>query len=98
MSKEQNETIERVKTRKPKNYKVFILNDDLTPIEFVEEILCKIFRKSHQEGMEIIQTATNQSKALVGIYIRDVAFSRVKLAEVIANENNFPLAFKVVEE
>lgn len=98
MSKEQNETIERVETRKPKMYQVYILNDDLTPVDFVEQILNRIFRKSNDEAMEIIQTATNKGKALVGVYIRDVAVSRVRLAEVISKDNNFPLEFKIKED
>lgn len=79
-------------------YQVYILNDDLTPVDFVEQILNRIFRKSNDEAMEIIQTATNKGKALVGVYIRDVAVSRVRLAEVISKDNNFPLGFKIKED
>lgn len=86
-----------VRTKMPKQYAVYILNDDVSPMDFVEEVLSTIFKKDKTEAMAIMQHAHNKGKALVGIYIRDVASTRVHIAESVANDSGFPLEFKIEE-
>lgn len=86
-----------VKTKKPSMYNVFLYNDDLTPFEFVESILSQIFKKEGSDVMRITQEAHNSGKALVGVYVRDVAVTRCKMAMDIAQSNGFPLKLQARE-
>ncbi len=86
-----------VRTKLPKQYEVYVLNDDVSPMDFVEEVLSEIFKKNKTEAMSIMQHAHNTGKALVGVYIRDVASTRVHIAEAVAEDAGFPLKFKIKE-
>jgi ATP-dependent Clp protease adaptor protein ClpS len=87
-------TDEKVKTKKPSMYNVFIYNDDVTDVRFVEAILSEIFKKDKNEMQVIIDATQREGKALVGVYIRDVAVTRCNIAMQLAKENRFPLKLK----
>lgn len=86
-----------VKTKRPSMYSVILYNDDFTPFEFVESILSRIFKKESKDVMAITQVAHNTGKALVGVYVRDVAVTRVQIAMSIAKDNGFPLKLQAKE-
>ena len=82
---------QQTKTKKPSMYNVYLYNDDVTPFEFVEQILQQIFKKEGSAVMRITQEAHNNGKALVGTYIRDVAVSRCNISQKIEIDSGFPL-------
>ena len=87
------EILERTKqeTKKPELFKVLLLNDDYTTMEFVVEILENVFNKAPAEAYRIMMAVHHQGQGLCGVYPFEVA--ETKVASVIdrARENGFPL-------
>ena len=81
----------RQETRKPELFKVLLLNDDYTTMDFVIEVLETIFHKQPAEAHRIMMMVHTQGKGLCGVYPFEVA--ETKVASVIdrARENGFPL-------
>lgn len=79
------------KTKRPPRYKVILLNDDYTPMDFVVMVLEQIFRKSHPEALSVMLEVHTSGAGLAGVYTRDVA--ETKVGEVIeyARINDYPL-------
>ena len=100
MSKEQSATKERQHTnlREPRRYKVTIYNDDFTTMEFVVKILTQVFFKSETKAEALMLQMHHSDKAVVGIYIYDVATSKVRKATNMAREEEFPLRLTVEPE
>ncbi len=79
------------KTQKPSLYKVFILNDDYTPMEFVVEVLETIFRKSHDEAMQIMLRVHRKGSGLCGVYTFEIAETKVTQVLQAARASSHPL-------
>ena len=75
----------------PKQYKVFLLNDDYTSMDFVVEILMKIFRRNVQDAHRIMMEVHQNGRGLCGIYSYEVAETKVHQVSTAARENGFPL-------
>lgn len=86
-----NKPSHKTKTVEPDLYKVFLLNDDYTTMDFVVYILMTIFNKSEVEATKIMLHVHNHGKGLAGIYIKDIAESKVKAVHELAQKNGFPL-------
>jgi ATP-dependent Clp protease adaptor protein ClpS len=87
------ELLERTteKTRTPELYKVFLLNDDYTTMDFVVEILESVFHKQPAEAFRIMMMVHTQGKGLCGVYPHEVAETKVESVIVRAREHGFPL-------
>jgi ATP-dependent Clp protease adaptor protein ClpS len=70
----------RQKVQSPKQFRVVLLNDDYTPMDFVVNILETIFRKSPSEAVRIMLEVHQKGKGVCGVYTRQIA--EVKIAEV----------------
>ena len=79
--------------REPSMFRVLLLNDDYTTMEFVVEILVKVFRKHYDEAARIMLHVHNEGSGLCGIYTFEVAESKVHTVHNLARENGFPLKF-----
>lgn len=86
------------KTKEPKLYKVYLLNDDYTTMDFVVEILCDIFHKSYEEAVEIMLLIHNRGKGLCGVYTYEIAETKVNEVHRRARANSFPLRAVMEEE
>ena len=75
----------------PKEYHVFLLNDDYTPMEFVIDILINIFHKTYQESEAIMLAVHEKGKGLCGTYSHEIAETKVMQVSKLAKENGFPL-------
>lgn len=75
----------------PKQYNVFLLNDDYTSMDFVVEILMKVFRQNVQNAHAIMLEVHHKGRGLCGVYPFEVAETKVHQVRVLARENNFPL-------
>ncbi len=82
---------EKPKLKRPPRYKVVILNDDYTPMEFVVEILEHFFSMNREKATQIMLTIHTQGKAVVGIYPRDIAETKSHLVNLYAREHEHPL-------
>jgi len=87
-----------VKLTHPKKYKVFILNDDYTSMDFVVEILTSVFHKSLVEAENIMLEVHKKDKGLCGIYTHEIAETKVMQVAKKAKDNGFPLKAVMEEE
>jgi ATP-dependent Clp protease adaptor protein ClpS len=87
------EILERTKqeTKKPELYKVVLLNDDYTTMDFVIEVLESIFNKQPAEAFRIMMMVHTQGKGLCGVYPHEVAETKVDAVMEAARDNGFPL-------
>lgn len=87
-----------VKLQPPKMWKVVVLNDDQTPMEFVIELLVSIFKHSAEVAKELTMEIHNSGSAVVGIYAHEIAEQRGVEATQVARSNGFPLKITIEEE
>jgi ATP-dependent Clp protease adaptor protein ClpS len=87
------EVLERTRqeTKKPELYKVLLINDDYTTMEFVVEVLETIFNKQPAEAYRIMMMVHTQGKGLCGVYPHEVAETKVTTVIERARDNGFPL-------
>jgi ATP-dependent Clp protease adaptor protein ClpS len=79
------------KTAPPPMYRVILLNDDYTPMEFVVHVLQKYFSKGQEEAMRIMLQVHHEGKGLCGVYPHDIAASRIALVAQHARACQHPL-------
>ncbi len=89
---------ERQTARPPSLYKVFLLNDDYTTMDFVTHILEEIFHKSPVEATQIMLHVHKNGKGLAGIFTREIAETRVVSVDELSNQNGFPLKCSMEKE
>lgn len=88
----------RSKTKKAKRFKVLLHNDDYTTMEFVISVLERIFFKSKEEAKEIMLTVHEKGVGVCGVFVHEVAETKVKKVEILAKKEGFPLKASVEEE
>ena len=81
----------RQETKKPELYKVLLLNDDYTTMDFVVDVLETIFHKQPAEAYRIMMMVHTQGKGLCGVYPHEVAETKVATVIDTARQNGFPL-------
>src|SRR5271169_1241483 len=85
------ETEIRQETQKPSLYRVLLLNDDYTTMEFVVQILESVFHKSSVEATQIMFLVHKNGSGLAGVYTREIAETKVDIVQELARKNKFPL-------
>jgi ATP-dependent Clp protease adaptor protein ClpS len=75
----------------PPLYKVMLLNDDFTPMDFVVTVLQRFFAKNREQATQIMLKVHNEGAGLCGIYPRDVAETKVNQVIGLAREHQHPL-------
>lgn len=75
----------------PPMYKVMLLNDDYTTMDFVVEVLVYVFQKPPEEATLIMLNVHRKGVGVCGIYPYEIAETKVNLVENLARENGFPL-------
>ncbi|EKF73622.1 hypothetical protein A11A3_12880 [Alcanivorax hongdengensis A-11-3] len=83
------------KLRKPSMYKVLMLNDDYTPMDFVVEVLETFFSLDREQSTRIMLTVHTQGKAVCGVYPQDIAETKATQVVDYARENQHPLMCQV---
>ena len=91
------EVINEISVKHPKKYKVLILNDDYTSMEFVIDILMTIFHKSYQEAQDIMLEVHNKDKGVCGVYTNEIAETKIMQVHKNARESGFPLRAEMEE-
>ncbi len=81
----------RPKLKRPAMYKVIILNDDFTPMEFVVHVLEAIFAHSRENATRIMLNVHQSGKGVCGIFSRDIAETKVTQVNSYSRENKHPL-------
>src|SRR5262250_3510467 len=88
----------RPKTKKPSMYRVLLLNDDYTPMEFVVHVLERFFGKSREEATQIMLHVHRRGVGICGVYTYEVAETKVTQVTEFARRNQHPLRCTLEKE
>lgn len=88
----------RPKTKKPSMYKVLLLNDDYTPMEFVVHVLERFFSKNRQEATDIMLHVHRRGVGLCGVFTYEIAETKVAQVMDFARANEQPLQCTMEKE
>ncbi len=83
--------LEKVEVKEPSLYKVLLVNDDFTPMDFVIHVLQKFFNKSPEDSQRIMLDVHQNGQGLAGIYSFEVAETKVFLTNNLSKQNKYPL-------
>ena len=89
---------EHSKIEPPKLYKVLLLNDDYSTMEFVVEVLRMFFAMSQERAMQVMLKVHNEGSAVCGVYPKDTAETKVAQVTAFATEHGHPLRCILEEE
>lgn len=81
----------KVKTQRPPLYRVLLLNDDFTPMDFVVLILKRFFSKGETEATRIMLQVHNEGAGVAGIYTYEVAETKIYLVNEFSRRQKYPL-------
>lgn len=81
----------------PRMYKVLLHNDDYTTMEFVVEVLRKVFGKTPVEATQIMLNVHKSGIGVCGVFIEEVAETKVEMVHHLAKSNGFPLQCSMEE-
>ena len=88
----------RPRTQRPPLYKVLMLNDDYTPMEFVVAVLERFFGMSHAQAFEIMLTVHKKGVAVVGVFSHEIAETKVGQVMDFARRHQHPLQCTMEKE
>jgi ATP-dependent Clp protease adaptor protein ClpS len=88
----------RTKTQRPPLYKVLLLNDDYTPMEFVVHVLERFFGMNHAQAFELMLTVHKKGVAVVGVFSFEVAETKVGQVMDFARRHQHPLQCTMEKE
>ena len=88
----------RPKTKKPSLYKVLLLNDDYTPMEFVVHVLERFFHKNRDEATRIMWHVHQKGVGVCGVFTYEVAETKVAQVMDLARQNQHPLQCRKEKE
>jgi ATP-dependent Clp protease adaptor protein ClpS len=88
---EELEVKERHETKTPSLFKVFLLNDDYTTMDFVIRILEEVFHKPLVEATQIMLHVHKNGRGLAGVYTKEIAETKVDTVHTLARKEDFPL-------
>ena len=88
----------RQKLEKPPMYKIFLLNDNYTTMEFVVEILETIFMMNRTQSVNVMLHVHRNGKGLAGVFTFEIAETKVAKVHSLAKENGFPLKCEMEKE
>ncbi len=94
----EHELSHEIEVQYPKKYKVIILNDDYTSMEFVIDILMNVFHKTYEQAEAIMLDVHKKDKGVCGIYTYEIAETKVITVHKRAKESGFPLKCMIEEE
>jgi len=88
----------RTRTKRPPMYKVMLLNDDYTPMEFVVHVLERFFGLNHAQAFEIMLTVHKKGLAVVGVFSHEIAETKVAQVMDFALRHQHPLQCTLEKE
>ncbi len=78
-------------TKKPPMFRVIMLNDDYTPMDFVVDVLKNIFKMTHEDAISKMLQIHHHGAADCGVFTRDVAETKIEIAINFAKQHDYPL-------
>jgi ATP-dependent Clp protease adaptor protein ClpS len=98
MAQGEAATVVRTQAKRPSLYKVLLLNDDYTPMDFVVRILERIFGKDRDAAIEIMLNVHHRGVGVCGIYTYEVAETKVAQVTELSRRNEHPLQCTMEKE
>ncbi len=89
---------ERPKTKRPQRYKVIMLNDDYTPMEFVVEVLERFFQKDQAAATQIMLQIHQTGMGVCGVYTFEIAETKLTQTMALAQKNDHPLQLRLEQD
>ena len=84
-------TSQETGVRPPPMYRVLLLNDDFTPMDFVVAVLEQVFHLSRERASQVMLKVHNEGRAVAGVYSRDIAETKVEQVREYARAHQHPL-------
>jgi len=81
--------------KRPPLFKVILLNDDYTPMEFVVEVLEVFFRMNREQATQVMLTVHTQGKGVCGVYTKDIAETKAAQVNQYARDHQHPLLCEI---
>ncbi len=88
----------KVLSREPAMYRVILLNDDYTTMDFVVMILQAVFKKNRDEAEQLMMSVHLSGSATAGAYTREVAETKIELVHHLATQHEYPLRCRMEPE
>ena len=88
----------KIKVQEPKPWKVILLNDDVTPVEFVIALLIEVFRHKQESATNVTMQVHEEGSGIAGVYSFEIAEVKAVEATNLARANGYPLQVKLEEE
>jgi len=98
MPKFEEELDFALELEEPRMYRVLLHNDDYTSMDFVVDVLIRIFHKSHAEAEQIMLQIHEKDKAVCGVYSFEIAQTKAEQVKQLAKQNEFPLLATIEED
>lgn len=83
--------LDRVQTKEPSMYKVILLNDDYTPMDFVTTVLQKFFNKGREDAEKVMMQVHQEGRGIAGVYNHETAETKVHLVNTFSDQQKHPL-------
>ena len=90
--------LDKPKLKRPPLYKVVLMNDDYTPMEFVVDVLQIFFGLEREKATQIMLNVHTKGKAVCGVYTRDIAETKVAQVNDYSRQNQHPLLCVMEED
>lgn len=98
MPKFKEEPDVSIELKEPAKYKVVLHNDDYTSMDFVVDILMRIFYKNYEEAQRIMLQVHENGKAICGVYSFEIAQTKAQQVKQLAKQSGFPLLATIEED
>ncbi len=95
---ESTEIIQKQKLKEPSMYRVLLMNDDYTPMDFVVDILTTVFHKSAEEALQIMMNVHKKGSGVCGVFTYEIAETKVETVHSLAEEHGYPLRSTMEKE
>ncbi|GGQ93573.1 ATP-dependent Clp protease adapter ClpS [Deinococcus ruber] len=96
--KHATQTLERTETTRPRLFRVLLLNDDYTPMDFVVMVLRRYFRQSEAQATAVMLAVHQRGQGVAGVYTREIAESKAAQVTDHARSEGHPLELSIEPE
>lgn len=86
------------KVKPPKRYKVVLMNDDYTPMEFVVQVLQTFFRMDRETAVQVMMMVHTKGKGICGVFSKDIAETKVVQVNEYSRQHQHPLMCSMEED
>lgn len=98
MNELKEQILDKIDVREPSMYKVILMNDNYTTMDFVIMILMMVFHKTHDEAQKVMLQVHKDGKGIAGVYPFEIAETKIKHVEALAEKHRFPLRCAMEED